>query len=213
MLSLLLQLDLAIVRDIIATEDLLGRPRAASAPGLTVGETAAGLLDACCRLVALMDSPADAPFLSALIHREIVYRALRSPQGALLIAMASGGDFSNRTARAIAWLKTHYAKPLHIQDLARVVGMGVSTLHHHFRAVTAMSPLQYQKQLRLFAARRRMFAGTLDATSAAYEVGYESVSQFNREYSRMFGQPPTRDIKSLRENGGRSLSQAFGQTG
>ena len=100
--------------------------------------------------------------------------------------------------KAIAWLRANYAKPLHMQQLAGIARMGVSTLHHQFRALTAMSPLQFQKQLRLQTARQRMLTDGIDATEAAYEVGYESVSQFSREYSRFFGQPPMRDIRTLR---------------
>jgi AraC-like DNA-binding protein len=111
------------------------------------------------------------------------------------------GDQSHRTAKAIAWVKANFAKPLRVEDLANIAGMGVSTLHHHFRALTAMSPLQYQKRLRLQAARERMLMDDLDAASAAFEVGYESASQFNREYSRFFGQPPMRDIRTLRSPG------------
>ena len=112
------------------------------------------------------------------------------PEGARLRAIATLGDQSQRTAKAIAWVRANYAKPLRVEDLARIAGMGVSTLHHHFRGLTALSPLQYQKQLRLHAARERMLMNGLDAASAAFEVGYESASQFNREYSRFFGQPP-----------------------
>jgi len=109
--------------------------------------------------------------------------------------MATLGDQSHRTAKAIAWLKANYAKPLHVDEMAEVARMGMSTLHHHFRALSAMSPLQYQNQLRLVAARERLIE-RLDADSAAFEVGYESPSQFNREYERFFGQPPMRDIKT-----------------
>jgi AraC-like DNA-binding protein len=218
MLSLLLRLDMAMVREILAGEELpdaeadtrAGREAGREAdreadPGarargtaLAVGETTAGLLDACSRLVGLLDAPRDIPFLSRLVQREIVYRILRTPQGERLRAIATTGDLSNRTAKAVAWLKTNYAKPLHMDELAEVARMGVSTLHHQFRALTAMSPLQYQKQLRLQTARQRMLLEGMDATSAAFEVGYESVSQFNREYSRLFGQPPMRDVKALR---------------
>jgi AraC-like DNA-binding protein len=124
---------------------------------------------------------------------------LRAPQGERLRAIATTGDLSHRTARAIAWLLVNFARPLHMGKLAAIARMGVSTLHHQFRALTAMTPLQYQKQLRVQTARQRMLMDGMDATSAAYEVGYESVSQFNREYSRFFGQPPMRDIKALRE--------------
>ncbi len=153
----------------------------------------------CTRLIELLETPEDIPFLSHLIQREIIYRIIRTPQGERLRAIATAGNLSHRTARAIAWLRTNYTKPLHLEELAAIAGMGVSTLHHQFRALTAMSPLQYQKQLRLQAARQRMLMDGIDATNAAYEVGYESVSQFSREYSRFFGQPPMRDIKILRE--------------
>jgi transcriptional regulator GlxA family with amidase domain len=146
----------------------------------------------------LLDAPEDIPFLSNTIQREIVYRLLRGPQGERFRAIATLGNQSQRTAKAIAWLRANYAKPLRVDELAAVAGMGMSTLHHHFRALTAMSPLQYQKQLRLVAARERMLVEGIDAGSAAFEVGYESPSQFNREYSRFFGQPPMRDIKARR---------------
>lgn len=136
--------------------------------------------------------------MSKLIQREIVYRLLRGPQGERLRAIATLGDQSHRTAKAIAWLRANYSKPLRVEELAEVARMGLSTLHHHFRALTAMSPLQYQKQLRLVAARERMLVEGLDAASAGFEVGYESASQFNREYKRFFGQPPMRDIKTRR---------------
>jgi AraC-like DNA-binding protein len=153
-----------------------------------------------------LDAPEDIPFLSNLIQREIVYRLLRGPHGERLRAIATLGDQSHRTARAIAWLRTNYAKPLRVEKLAEVARMGVSTLHHHFRALTAMSPLQYQKQLRLVAARERMLVEGIDAASAAFEVGYESASQFNREYKRFFGQPPMRDVKVRRLAGSAMVS-------
>jgi transcriptional regulator GlxA family with amidase domain len=165
---------------------------------MAIGETTAEFLNACCRLVNLLHKPQDIPFLSGLIQREIIYRILQSAEGARLRAIATLGDQSQRTAKAIAWMRANYAKPLRVEELAQIAGMGVSTLHHHFRALTAMSPLQYQKQLRLQAARGRMLTDGLDAASAAFAVGYESASQFNREYSRFFGQPPMRDIRTLR---------------
>ena len=146
----------------------------------------------------LLDTPRDIPFLSGLIQREIIYRILRGAEGARLRAIATLGEQSHRTAKAIAWIGANYAKPLRVEDLAEIAGMGVSTLHHHFRALTALSPLQYRKQVRLQAARARMLMDGLDAASAAFEVGYESASQFNREYSRFFGQPPMRDVRTLR---------------
>jgi AraC-like DNA-binding protein len=201
LLSMFLRLDMPTVREVLSREDIPDPETSVQPRGLAVGETTAGLLGACARLIELLDTPEDIPFLSHLIQREIVYRILRTPQGERLRAIATSGDLSQRTARAIAWLRANYAKPLHMEDLAAVARMGVSTLHHQFRALTAMSPLQYQKQLRLQMARQRMLMDGMDATSAAYEVGYESVSQFSREYSRFFGQPPMRDIKSMRLSG------------
>jgi len=199
LLSMFLRLDMPTVREVLSREDLPEPEASGQRRGLAVGETTVGLLGACARLIELLDTPEDIPFLGHLIQREIVYRILRTPQGERLRAIATTGDLCHRTARAISWLRTNYAKPLHMEELASIARMGVSTLHHQFRALTAMSPLQYQKQLRLQMARQRMLMGGIDATSAAYEVGYESVSQFSREYSRFFGQPPMRDIKALRD--------------
>lgn len=199
LLSLFLRLDMPAVREVLSREDLPEPAGSSPQRGLAVGQTTAGLLGACARLIELLETPEDIPFLSPLIQREIFYRILRTPQGERLRAIATTGDLSHRTARAIAWLRGNYTKPLRMEELASEARMGVSTLHHQFRALTAMSPLQYQKQLRLQAARQRMLMDGIDATSAAYEVGYGSVSQFNREYSRLFGQPPFRDIKALRD--------------
>jgi AraC-like DNA-binding protein len=199
MLSMHQRLDMPTVREVLGREDLPEREASVRGRGLAVGETTAGLLDACARLLELLDTPEDIPFLSHLIQREIVYRILRTPQGERLRAIATAGDLSHKTARAIAWLRANYAQPLRMEELAEIARMGVSTLHHQFRALTAMSPLQYQKQLRLQTARQRMLMDGVDATRAAYEVGYESVSQFSREYSRFFGQPPMRDVRTLRD--------------
>jgi len=199
LLSMFLRLDMPTVREVISREELPEPETSVPSRGLAVGETTVGMVGACSRLIELLETPEDIPFLSHLIQRELVYRILRTPQGERLRAIATTGDLSHRTARAIAWLRVNYAKPLHMEELAAVARMGVSTLHHQFRALTAMSPLQYQKRLRLQTARQRMLMEGMDATSAAYEVGYESVSQFNREYSRVFGLPPIRDIKALRD--------------
>jgi transcriptional regulator GlxA family with amidase domain len=190
-----------VVRELLSREEIEVTETPSDSPGMAIGETTVEFLGACCRLVDLLQTPHDIPFLSGLIQREIIYRILQSAEGRRLRAIATLGDQSHRTAKAIAWIKTNYAKPLRVEDLADAAGMGVSTLHHHFRTLTAMSPLQYQKQLRLLAARGRMLMDGLDAASAAFEVGYESASQFNREYSRFFGQPPMRDIRTLRSPG------------
>jgi len=197
-LGLLLKLEMPAVREILSQQEFHLREESADARGMAVGVTSLELLDACSRLVDLMDVPQDIPILGSLILREIIYRLLRSPQGKHLRAIATLGEQSHRTAKAVEWLRTNYAKPLRVEELATMARMGVSTLHHQFRSLTAMSPLQYQKQLRLHVARERMLSEGLDAASAAFEVGYESASQFNREYSRFFGEPPMRDIKARR---------------
>jgi AraC-like DNA-binding protein len=201
LLVMFLRFDMPTVREVLSRDDIAEPKGTPQRQGLAVGETTLGLLGACNRLLDLLETPDDIPFLSPLIQREILYRLLKTPQADRLRAIATSGDLSQRTARAIAWLRANYAKPLHLEELADTARMGVSTLHHQFRSLTAMSPLQYQKLLRLQTARQRMLMDGLDATTAAYEVGYESVSQFSREYSRCFGQPPIRDIKALRGSG------------
>jgi AraC-like DNA-binding protein len=197
-LGMILKLEMPAVREILSQQEFHLREESADARAMAVGVSSLELLDACSRLVNLLESPEDIPILSSLIQREIIYRLLRSPQGKHLRAIATLGEQSHRTAKAVEWLRTNYAKPLRVEELAAMARMGVSTLHHQFRSLTAMSPLQYQKQLRLHVARERMLSEGLDAASAAFEVGYESASQFNREYSRFFGQPPMRDIKARR---------------
>lgn len=184
--------------------ELLGRETEQAAlahtgnPAMTTAETTAELLDAFVRLLDLQHAPQDIDFMSGLIKREIIYRILQSAAGQDLRSIATIGENSQRTAKAVEWIRDNYTKPLRVEMLAEVACMGVSTLHHHFRSLTSMSPLQYQKQLRLHEARRRMLMDGLDAAHAAFEVGYESASQFNREYSRFFGQSPMRDVRALR---------------
>jgi AraC-like DNA-binding protein len=197
-LAIALKLDISIVRECLAREEFRMLDVPPDSPAMSTGPVTPEFLSAWCRLLGLLSSPGDIPFLSGFIEREIIYRILRGPEAARLRAVATLGDQSHRTAKAIAWINANYSKPLHVEELAQIAGMAVSTLHHHFRALTAMSPLQYQKQIRLQAARARMLADDVDAASAAFEVGYESASQFNREYSRLFGQPPIRDIRALR---------------
>jgi AraC-like DNA-binding protein len=200
-LVLSLKLDMSMVRELISREEIHVADAPSSGPAMSIGETTPELVNACCRLLDLLERPQDVPFLSGLIQREIIYRVLRGRVGARLRAVATLGDQSHRTAKAIVWIAANYARPLRVEELADLASMGVSTLHHHFRMLTAMSPLQYQKQLRLQSARNLMLNNGLDAASAAFEVGYESATQFNREYSRFFGQPPMRDIRNLRFSG------------
>lgn len=197
-LGLTLKLDLAVMAELMVQgrqqpprEQPVGR-------GMVMGETTVPMLDSFRRLLALLDEPDAIPVLAPLIQREIYYRLLTSDQGARLWQIASVGSQSHRVARAIDWLKSHYVQPLRIDELASLVQMSASAFHHHFRLLTAMSPLQFQKWLRLNEARRLMLAEHADASTAAFQVGYESPSQFSREYSRLFGAPPRRDIEGLR---------------
>jgi AraC-like DNA-binding protein len=198
-LALSIKLDMSMVRELLSREEAHFAGAPSDSPAMSLGETTPEFLNACCRLLDLLESPQDIPFLSGLIQREIIYRVLRRPEGARLRAVATLGDQSHRTARAISWITANYAKTLRVEELAQSAGMGVSTLHHHFKMLTSMSPLQYQKQLRLQSARGLMLNNGLDAASAAFQVGYESATQFNREYSRFFGQPPMRDVRDLRQ--------------
>ncbi len=201
MLGLVLRLDMGLVREILSQDEFREPAAAFGARGMAVGKTPVEILRTCLRLMDLLNSPRDIPFMGNLIEREMVYRLLRSPLGRHLRAIATLGENENRTAKAVAWLKANYRKPVRVEDLAGVAQMGVSTFHHHFRSLTQMSPLQYQKRLRLHVARVRMLTEGIDAASAAFDVGYESASQFNREYSRLFGMPPMRDVKAQRVSG------------
>ena len=208
LLAVAIRLEMTVAREFLSREEVHVREVSSDTPGMVTGEITVELLSACCRLVDLLANPRDIPFLSGHIQREIIYRLLRGPAGVRLRAIATLGDQSYRTAKAISWIKDNYAKPIRVDDLAQIAGMGVSTLHHHFRVLTRMSPLQYQKQLRLQTARGRMLVDGLDASTVAFDVGYESVSQFNREYSRFFGQPPMRDVKALRQGKAVEMSAA-----
>lgn len=156
------------------------------------------LLDGLLRLVRLLDAPEEIPVLAPLILREVSYRLLQSEQFGRLAQMAIGDGRLRRVSGAIGWIKEHFAEPLRIEALASRVHMSPSALHHHFKAVTSLSPIQYQKRLRLQEARRLLLAGAPSADSVAYEVGYASASQFSREYARLFGQPPRRDAEQVR---------------
>jgi AraC-like DNA-binding protein len=172
----------------------------ASVRGLFVSNADAPLLDCALRLTRLLDTPQDLPVLAPMVMREIYYRLLTGEQGEAVRQIATSGSNMQRIAQVIQQMKTDFAKPLRIEDLADQVKMSPSSFHAHFKAVTSMSPLQYQKHLRLLEARRLMLTEPVNAVTAADQVGYESPSQFNREYARMFGAPPIRDITSLRVN-------------
>jgi AraC-like DNA-binding protein len=198
-LGLRLDLDPNLVASVMMESGVETKRADARAKAIDVSPVDADLLDAVVRLVRLLDKPGEQKMLASLITREIVYRLLAGGQGARLshLLASSGGD-ARRISRAIGRLREHYSEPLKIEDIAREFGMSVSGFHHHFRSVTAMSPLQFQKQIRLQEARRLMLGEDLDAASAGVRVGYEDPSYFSRDYKKLFGAPPHRDIAQLR---------------
>ncbi|CAN7522968.1 AraC family transcriptional regulator [Rhizobium sp. LjRoot98] len=198
-LSVMFGIDTTRISSLLEHAGSGGTP-APSARGMTVSSMTVELEDAAIRLLKLLDRPEDIPALLPLIEQEIIYRLLTGPQSARLRQMAVTESQSHQISRACVWLKEHYALPLKIEELASRVSMSVSSLHHHFKAITAMSPMQYQKQLRLQEARRLMLEDMLDAGSAGHQVGYESQSQFSREYARQFGEPPLRDVGRVRRS-------------
>lgn len=196
-LAIRITLDPAIVGELLA--DGTDVPAlGAVGRGLAVTLIDPQLRDAVAHLVELLDAPQDIPAILPLILREITYRVLVGPQGPRLRQIASVGAPAQRIAVAIRWLKQHLADPFRIETLAKKVGMGPSALHLHFKNITSMSPLQYQKQLRLQEARRLMLGEGLDAAETAFRVGYESPSQFSREYRRLFGSPPRQHIEAVK---------------
>ncbi|MBT0623108.1 AraC family transcriptional regulator [Pseudomonas fluorescens] len=197
-LGLTFKLDLRILAELIAQSDTPPMRERAVLKGVGIGTVTDGILASFARLVALLDEPEAIPVLAPLIQREIHYRLLKSDQSSRLRQICSVDGPGYRIAKAIDWLKLNYCEALRVEELAARVQMSAATFHHHFRQLTAMSPLQYQKWLRLNEARRLMLNEHQDVSSAAFQVGYESPSQFSREYSRLFGVPPKRDIAALR---------------
>lgn len=198
-LGLALKLDLRVIAELIAQMRLPTKGRADGASA-AIGTLTPELLEPIGRLLALLREPEAIAFLAPAIEREIHYRLLQSDLAPRLLQIVSVGSPSQRIARAIDWLKANYGRQLRVEDLADHVQMSPSSLHQHFRQLTAMSPLQYQKWLRLNEARRLMLNENFDAASAAYRVGYDSPSQFSREYGRLFGLPPKRDIDNMRKS-------------
>jgi AraC-like DNA-binding protein len=199
-LSLRLDLTPALVGAVMSAAHVPAAPaNPAKTRAMNVSPLDGNLQDAVLRLVRLLQTPAEAPVLLPLIQREIVFRLLTGEQAARLYHLASGGSYTPLITRAVERLRQCYDQPLRMETLAHELGISVSGLHHHFKAITAMSPLQYQKQLRLQEARRLMLSENLDAASAAFRVGYNDASHFNREYKSLFGCPPMRDVQRLRE--------------
>lgn len=207
-LGLVLRLDPTLVGSVMVEAGHPAPRGYTPVKAIDVSPLEAGLLDAVVRLVRLLDSPTEACFLAPLIKREIVYRLLRGEQGDRLYHIAALGGYTHRIIDAIERFRKDFNQPLRIEDIARELGMSVSGFHHHFKAVTAMSPLQFQKQIRLQEARRLMLGEDLDAASAGSRVGYGDVSHFTREYKRLFGAPPVRDVERLREGARKSASLA-----
>ncbi|MFS0869986.1 AraC family transcriptional regulator [Paenibacillus xylanilyticus] len=174
------------------------KPDNATQRGLFVSATKLPLLEAAVRLIRLLDTPDDIPVLAPLFIREMLYRIIQDEHGHSIKQFAVQNSHAQHIAKVIEVIQSEYDKPLRVEQLADMINMSSSSLHHHFKAITTMSPIQFQKQIRLQEARRMLIAGTTDAANAAFQVGYESPSQFSREYARMYGLPPKSDIKRLR---------------
>ncbi|BAZ14107.1 AraC family transcriptional regulator [Calothrix sp. NIES-4071] len=198
-LSLRLDLDPTLVGSVMVEAGYSSPQSRANVKAIDVSPLNGLLLDAVVRLVRLLDTPSEARLLMPLVTREIIYRLLIGEQGSRLCHIAALGGHTHHIALAIERLRKDFKEPIKIESIARELRMSVSGFHHHFKSVTALSPLQFQKQLRLQEARRLMLGENLDATSAAYRVGYDDASHFNREYKRLFGAPPMRDVERLRE--------------
>lgn len=199
-LSLRLDLDPTIVGSVMVEVGDVSPQNHANVRAVNVSSLDVDLLDATVRLVRLVETPAEAPFLIPLIMREIIYRLWMGEQRQRLLHIAASAGYTPNISKAIELLHQDFDQPLRIEGIANELGMSVSGFHHHFKAVTAMSPLQFQKRLRLQEARRLMLGEGLDATSAAFRVGYHDASHFNREYKSLFGLPPMRDVERLRGN-------------
>ncbi|TPA13128.1 AraC family transcriptional regulator [Vibrio parahaemolyticus] len=199
-LGLIMELDLTEISQLIVDSELAFTQSKEAQKGIAVGELSESLLDAFVRLAELLDEGQNIKILAPIIKREIFYRLLMSEQGTRLHQIVTAGSHSHQIAKAIDWLKNNFVKPLSVGDLASFTGMSKSSFYTHFRSMTSMTPLQFQKKLHLSEARRLMLTENLDAMAATFKVGYESPSQFSREYNRLFGAPPSKDIKSLREN-------------
>jgi len=200
-LCVVLAIDSADVAALVTAEEPAAPLTVPTTRGISVSDVAPELLDAMLRLLRLLDAPHEIAVLAPLIRRELTFRLLNGPVGARLRHMALASSASRQVGQAIDWIRLNYCEPLRIEHLAGLASMSMSSLHHHFKAMTAMTPMQYQKLLRLQEARRLMLVEKIDAGTAGYRVGYASESQFSREYSRQFGNAPRRDVKSWGQTG------------
>lgn len=197
-LCLVLDLDMARLSELALRQPAPSEEAGSPARGIALSQTTPELLDAAVRLASLLDAPQDIAELAPLVQREIFYRLLTGPGNGLVRQLAQADSRLNQIARAIAWIRGRYTEAWSIDAVADVAGMSRSSLHAHFKAVTSMSPLEFRTQLRLQEARRMMVAEAMDAASAGFQVGYESPSQFSRDYGRAFGLPPAKDAQRLR---------------
>lgn len=199
-LCLRLDLDTAVIHELgdqLRRADHIDHRRSGSGPGLSLGTATAELIDAAGRMVRLLDTPEDIQPLAGLYERELLYRVMRDDEGRTAMGHALGLTRGPQIAKAIAWIKSNYREPFDMDRVAHVASLQPSALHQHFKAITMMSPLQYHKRLRLQEARRLMLFESKGAATAAFAVGYESPSQFSREYRRQFGKPPIKDVESF----------------
>ena len=200
-LGLILELDLQEISQLMVDTEMNYANSSTLEKGIGIGSLTEPLLDAFVRLVDLLEEPHNIVILAPMIKREIFFRLLTTEQGKRLHQLVTNGSHTHHISRAIEWIKRNYISPLNVSDLASYAGMSKSAFYNHFRSITSMTPLQFQKKLRLNEARRLMLTENLDALATTFKVGYESPSQFSREYSRLFGAPPVKDIKQLRESG------------
>ncbi|WP_138493889.1 AraC family transcriptional regulator [Paenibacillus pinistramenti] len=208
-LSIKLEFTHSQILEIINEANLIIRPKDQSNRALFVGQMEPFLMDATLRLVKLLDRPSDIPFLAPLITKEVLYALLQSPYGAVLGQIAMEGSNNYRIMETIEHITRNFDQPLRVEELAETANMSIPSFHRNFKQVTGMSPIQFQKQLRLQEARRLLLSESAEASEAAFRVGYESASQFSREYSRLFGAPPKSDIKQIKEIYDTSKSMAF----
>jgi AraC-like DNA-binding protein len=199
-LCLQIEIDPRLIGELIAQSGDTAWSRSETSRGLFVGTLDGATQEAVLRLARLLETPRDIPMLAPMMLRELHYRLLSGDHGPAIAQIAIAGSNTHKIGQIIRRIKTHLATPMHVEELAAMANMSPSSFHQHFKAVTAMSPLQYQKRLRLTEARHILLSENVDAASTAYRVGYESVSQFSREYARMFGAPPIRDIEGIRNS-------------
>lgn len=203
-LAFALNLDTSLVAEMLLGGQLGGAEDSRTAPALAVHRLDAALFDPLERMLALAETPADIPVLAPMVHREIVWRLLNGPQGATLRQLGLAGNHLSRISRAIGWIRENFAQTLSVPHLANLAGMSSATFHRHFKAATGMTPVQFQKSLRLQEARRLLLAEGRDVARIGFAIGYDSPSQFSREYRRMFGAPPGRNLAQMR----REVAQA-----